>query len=390
MVGFALWPTKANNFSIANTAFRGGGYDIMAEYVTACNVFNIKPGIFYTTKENNYNGIGRGAAIGPKNYTIAEQDRFIVQQLTELMLGKYAPIYELWLDGGLGAEYSQTQAFLLEHGGKWLNHGFPARNGIRWCGNEIGKQAQPNWGASTLLNNLDVRGKGNPYGNVYYPSSADMVLREHCWGWTSWGDMPRITSTRGLVDKYISSSGQGSKFMLNMAPMTFGGLNQDDRKAYAQLGVTLHCLFHKPLVNTSFATSMVATSTGGWEQEWQVDVAGTPLQSHFTLAVRENITAGQRIWSWRLLVSNGTGPGATWTDVTALAVNTYRAGGGSDEELAVSVGFRRTFPNMSLSMPATRMKLVASNVTNASQAPALRDIAIYDWSARVSSACFPN
>ena len=178
--------------------------------------------------------------------------------------------------------------------------------------------------------------------------------------------------------------------MLNMAPMTFGGLNQDDRKAYAQLGVTLHCLFHKPLVNTSFATSMVATSTGGWEQEWQGDVAGTPLQSHFTLAVRENITAGQRIWSWRLLVSNGTGPGATWTDVTALAVDTYRAGGGSDEELAVSVGFRRTFPNMSLSMPATRMKLVASNVTNASQAPALRDIAIYDWSARVSSACFPN
>lgn len=110
MVGFALWPTTANNFSIANTAFRGGGYDIMAEYIAACNVFNIKPGIFYTTKENNYNGIGRGAAIGPKNYTIAEQDRFIVQQLTELMLGKYAPIYELWLDGGLGAEYSQVKS----------------------------------------------------------------------------------------------------------------------------------------------------------------------------------------------------------------------------------------------------------------------------------------
>ena len=57
---------------------------------------------------------------------------FIVQQLTELMLGEYAPIYELWLDGGLGAEYTQTQQFLLEHGGNWLNHGFPARNGVRW------------------------------------------------------------------------------------------------------------------------------------------------------------------------------------------------------------------------------------------------------------------
>ena len=173
-----------------------------------------------------------------------------------------------------------------------------------------------------------------------------------------------------------------------MAPMNYGGLNQDERKAYAQLGATLHCLFHKPLVKASFATSMVLASTGGWEQEWQLDAAGTPLQSHFTLAVRENIAAGQRIWSWRLLVTNVTGPGAAWTDVTTLAVDTYRAGGGSDESLAVSVGFRRMFPNMSLPMPATRMKLVASNVTNASQAPALRDVAIYDWSTQVSEACF--
>ena len=176
--------------------------------------------------------------------------------------------------------------------------------------------------------------------------------------------------------------------MLNMAPMNFGGLNQDDQKAYAKLGATLHCLFHKPLVNTSFAVPMSIASTGGWEQEWRLDTAGAPLQSHFTLALRENIVAGQRIWSWRLLVSNGTESDALWTDVTALAVDTYRAGGGSDEQLAVSIGFRRMFPNMSLPMPATHMKLVATNTTNASHAPALRDVAIYDWSARVSEKCF--
>ena len=34
------------------------------------------------------------------------------------------------------------------------------------------------------------------------------------------------------------------------------------------------------------------------------------------------------------------------------------------------------------------MKLVVSNLTNASQAPTLRDVVIYDWSARVSEACF--
>ena len=105
---------------------------------------------------------------------------------------------------------------------------------------------------------------------------------------------------------------------------------------------------------------MAVASAGGWEQEWRLDGAGGALRSHFTLALRENITTGQRIWSWRLLVSNATAPTTAWTDVTAVAVGTYRKGGGSDEELAASVGYRRMFPNMSLPMPATHMKVFLS------------------------------
>ena len=402
MVGFALWPTKANNYSISNTPFRGGDYDIMSEYVTACRRFGIKPGIFYTTKENNYNGIGKGAPIGPKNYTVAEQDAFIVTQLTELMLGKYGPIYELWLDGGLGAEYALTAAFLLKHGDKWLNHGFPARNGIRWVGNEDGVAGQPNWGGSDLVTNLDVKGRGDPYGNVFYPSSADCVLREHCWSWKPWGQMPSITSTRRLVSKYISSSGQGSKLMLNMAPMTFGGLNQDDKAAYAKLGAALRCLFRDPLVNQSFGGAPMAAipGGGGWEQEWELDnsagVAAPPVTTDFTLSIREDISSGQRIWSWRLLVSSSTSVGG-WADVTTAATDAYTPGGGSSEARAVSIGFRRMFPNMSLpravvapggSAIRMKMKLVVINVTNSSRAPSLRDVAVHDWSARATDRCF--
>jgi hypothetical protein len=160
--------------------------------------------------------------------------------------------------------------------------------------------------------------------------------------------MPPISSTRQLVDKYIASSGQGSKLMLNMAPMNFGGLNAADKAAYAQLGHSMRCLFRDPLVNHSFVAPMVAVAGGGgWEAEWQL--GEVLLRSDFTLSVREDISLGQRIWSWRLFVSNNTnnakiGGDPSWKDVTSAAVASYTAGGGSDEDRAISIGFRRMFP----------------------------------------------
>ena len=96
-LGFSLWPTKANNFSISYTKYKGGDGDIVAEFVAACKHFGVKPGIFYTAHWNAYNT----ASYGPRDLTDAEQDEFNVLQLTELMMGKYEKMFELWLDGGL-------------------------------------------------------------------------------------------------------------------------------------------------------------------------------------------------------------------------------------------------------------------------------------------------
>jgi alpha-L-fucosidase len=135
MLGFALWDTKANNFSTSPIPgpYRGGKYDIVKEYVAACAHFGLKPGLFYSANRNDYNGIGNHGLLGPRNLNATEQDAFNVLQLSELMFN-YGDIFELWLDGGVGREYVQTAAFLLEHGHKWTTHGFPAVNGVRWVG----------------------------------------------------------------------------------------------------------------------------------------------------------------------------------------------------------------------------------------------------------------
>ena len=389
MVGFALWPTKQNNYSISSTPFRGGGYDVVAEFVAACKLFGVRPAFFYSANRNNYNGVG--APIGPRVLSVAEQDAFIVAQLTELFLSPaYGTVFELWLDGGLGTEYTRTAAFLMTRGRKWLTHGFPKMNGIRWVGNEGGVQSQPNWGASWLNSDKGnvVRGRGDPYGDVYYPSSADCVLREHCWSWVP--DMPPLTSTRGLVSKYIASSGQGSKLMLNLAPTDEGAVMASDVAAYKDFGHALRCLFAAPVTNHSFSAPMGPGSDGGWEQEWALD----GLSGNFTLSLREDIAHGQRIWSWALLVAppaprpaavtrrRGGAGGSEWVDVTANITAAFAQGRG----MAQTIGAKRMFAGVqNLGGTAevrrrwTRMKLVVHNVTNSSRAPALRSATVWDW-----------
>ena len=46
--GFALWPTKFSNYSIAHSPYKGGNGDIVMEFVTACRAHGLKPGLTLT------------------------------------------------------------------------------------------------------------------------------------------------------------------------------------------------------------------------------------------------------------------------------------------------------------------------------------------------------
>ena len=49
MAGFSLWDTQAHNFSIAHTAYKGGGQDIVKDLVASCRKHGLKLGFFYST-----------------------------------------------------------------------------------------------------------------------------------------------------------------------------------------------------------------------------------------------------------------------------------------------------------------------------------------------------
>ena len=227
----------------------------------------------------------------------------------------------------------------------------------------------PNWDGS------DEKNTGDPYGAFFVPNCADFTMRPGCWMWTNKSRGPR--TARDLVQKYKATTGSGSKFLLNIAPMDFGGLNATDERAYRQFGSAMECLFTDPVVDVHFNHTPMEWVRGRWEVQWRVD---RKLTENTTIRIREDLSLGQRIWSWQMFSSID---GNKWHPVQWM-LNGYPSPHHRKEP-----GFsNQTIGSMRLELAQwwgedvkkwTTMKMVVYNVTNASIAPMLRDVQIFDW-----------
>ena len=103
MAGFSLWDTKAHNFSISHTAYKGGGQDIVKDMVASCKKYGLKLGFFYSVHYNWWLGVD-GYKVGhPRidhalpNLTQTEFIEIAKTQLTELAarFGPEGPV-EIW------------------------------------------------------------------------------------------------------------------------------------------------------------------------------------------------------------------------------------------------------------------------------------------------------
>ena len=128
--GFCLWPTATTGHSVAASPWRGGGGDLVAEFVDSCRRHGIGPGLYLSPWDRN-------AACYPD---VAAYDKFYLAQLTELCTG-YGPLDELWFDGAGSAGRSYDWNAIMDLVGARqpeamvFNMGRPT---IRWIGNEDG------------------------------------------------------------------------------------------------------------------------------------------------------------------------------------------------------------------------------------------------------------
>ena len=72
--GFANWPSKYTDYSVANTPWKDGKGDVVREFVDACHKYDVKVGLYYSP-----------AQFGSSNQEKTAYDDYFIGQISELL-----------------------------------------------------------------------------------------------------------------------------------------------------------------------------------------------------------------------------------------------------------------------------------------------------------------
>lgn len=298
--GFALWPTKANDYHIGKTPWKNGKGDVVADFITSCKKYNIKPGIYYNTNDNTL--------YGPKfnKFSKEEQEAYnkiVIQQLTELWT-QYGPLFEIWFDGGVmkdekGGIASNVTALLKDHQPQAILFQGPSscNNLIRWVGNEDGRAPYPHWSTSDFTTSSrgvkEIVGlNGKPDGKIWCPGEADFPNRKKSswnggWLWHE-GQEEYIFSANELVDRFYTSVGHNANMLIGMVIDTAGMFPSPDALVFKEFGEKIHHIFKNPVASTTGKGKMV-----------ELKIAKTPTKIDH-IVIQEKIAVGERIREYKI------------------------------------------------------------------------------------------
>ena len=246
--GFCLWPTRTTQHSVGSSPWRGGGGDLVREFVDACRADGLRAGLYLSPWDRNHPAYG----------DTPRYNDVYVEQLTEL-LTNYGPLAEVWFDGANGEgpngkrqQYDWPRTFgtvrRLQKDAVIFSDAGPD---VRWCGNENGFAGDPNWSTvdPTVVTAPGMSGKniiaslqhGDPNGTVWRPAEADTSIRP---GWFYHPEEDaRVKSVDRLIEIYCRSVGANSKLLLNVPPTPAGLLHDADVSRLAGFHTRLRAMF---------------------------------------------------------------------------------------------------------------------------------------------------
>lgn len=335
--GFCLWPTKTTTHSVAASPFRGGGGDVVREFVDACRAEGLRVGLYLSPWDRNHPTYGDS----PRYNDV------YIDQLTEL-LTQYGEIAEMWFDGANGeGPNGKRQVYDWP---RFFGHVLKlqpntvifsdAGPGVRWCGNERGTAGDPNW-ATVDPTKVPYPGADGPHiiaalqhgdrdGTVWRPSEVDVSIRP---GWFYHpAEDARVRSVENLVNLYFTSVGRNGKLLLNVPPTPEGLLHPTDVERLLGMRTALDRMF---TTDVSARALHSWRATGPRTSELLVELSRTRAVSVGILRLSENIERGQTVATYRVegasddgawtLLSRGTTIGYAKLDrITPTAVHRIR------------------------------------------------------------------
>ena len=284
--GFANWPSKTTGFSVANTPWKDGKGDVIAEFTEACRAEGLAVGLYYSPYD----------ADCPVYEDDSAYDDFFVTQISEL-LTPYGQIDILWFDGcGSGdhaydwprimGEIRRMQPNILI-----FNMGDPD---FRWIGNEEGYAPL---GTRNVVESVPVAVDTDTPQEVqrtWLPAECDSRMRERNWFFSE-KDEHTVKSLEDLLGMYYYSVGRGTNMLINIGPDRRGLLPEKDAKRLIELGKAVKERFANPICTLEAFTRD--------ERGWTCVLEDRPLVDH--VVIREDIAKGEHVMRFRLVASVG-------------------------------------------------------------------------------------
>ena len=237
--GFANWPSRYTDYSVAHTPWKDGKGDVVREFTDACRRLGLKVGLYYSPAQ-------WGGALSFKED--AGYDDYFINQISEL-LTNYGTIDYLWFDGcgSEGHSYDKPRIIRairsLQPGIRIFNMWDPD---TRWVGNEVGVAPSPNPSVTADVDFSVMTSEREALDTVrFLPAECDFMMRDTWFDCEDNEDM--VKSPRELLGLYEYSVGRGANFLLNIGPDRRGLLPEKDLQSLIGFGRELKRVYGQPV-----------------------------------------------------------------------------------------------------------------------------------------------
>jgi alpha-L-fucosidase len=261
--GFCMWPSKTTGYHIGNTAYKGGGGDVVKEFAAACRQHQLNAGFYFwmprpASAGKPANTVAYDAALD--KVTTMDQAKAVFATRFHEIMDRLGPdlVTEIWIDQPITASIGKE---IVARAPKAVVQAVGCHDPhptIRWPGNENGIVADPCW--STLKRSSIEKRAANQYeadanqtqaaddpdGDYWAPHQADVPLHDKFWHMRP-DALNHRRSVAQLMDCYEKSVGRNSFLILNCAPQADGGIHPDDMKRYQEFGAEIDRRFGHPL-----------------------------------------------------------------------------------------------------------------------------------------------
>ena len=355
--GFALYQSDVNPYCLKAVKWKNGQGDIVADFVSSCRKYGVKPGLYIGIRWNAFFGVHDFKVQGGDSIFNGRRQQYynrMCEGMVKELCTRYGSLFEIWFDGGASdpAEGAPDVLPIVEkYQPGSLFYWNAQRSDARWGGSETGTVGDPCWSAfpypSMLTNrypaiaqrNFELAKHGDPEGKYWLPAMADAPLRgyngRHEWFWEP-GDEAHIYPVKDLVEMYYHSVGRNATLVLGVTPDTSGLVPAADADRLQAFGEEIKRRLAAPLKISSTLTLFFSSA-----------------QRINQVSISEDIAQGERIRAFSLQAKIK----GRWKDV--------RTG--------TSVGNRRI-----LTFPALRTAALRLQVQKSKGPPLIRNFSAYN------------